>query len=1317
MDQKTGMPQKWLYSNDNHWSHTEYDAIYKFYTEELPAVKVQQQKRKSQQHVPQASSSSASSSASLFSTKEQKKAVIKPTTITAANTASAAAVMEKRNEVRAEVEKVTQPPGKVAAMVEAINKKIESIRQQQQIDKPQGAAATTVKQAKNVQGSASGSVATSSESLLTSANAFRVAVGQSIISQVNEMRSFIATKTAASAPQTNNVNVQTTNKKKTSTVTTNNEANNSSLTVAKLKSRVSDITGKGVSTLADGANTIATTVSTMAVRGAAAVVGGFNTVAATAVDVAGRSTHTVSHSASAFVGGASSAVNNAAVLAGHGASAVADGASTAATAAAQVAGDLLIKTQSFTNTLGSDVVIQGNELKKAASSAWESTKQSDKSTATATTTTVSTARSSYKKSTAKPPAPKVMVTTATKKTSTSAKSAATSELKNSLSTAAAAASQQAGVFLSKADVFKNTIGDAVVNQASSFRNAANDALENTKKAITSRLPAPAAAPAKAEKKKDTSAKPVKTTSAVSSPIVKKLSFFSSSSAKPEKAPQAAKKLAQPAPSQQKQQQQVSVALLARAEAFRQTLGHAVLSQASAFKQSAIDAKNALPTTLPSIKFNSTSAAGGTGSAASTSKQNQPPDFRQTQAAKVASAKSTKTSSKTSVDAAAGLVQNLGKDVLVMKDALVAAFKWQPTTLAQANASTTTTTTSKSKEASTKSSKNGAAGGGGAATASPLWGWANIIVHPTTPSISSTPEKTSWFTGKQAATPEKTSWFPGTGTGSSSLWGWKPTIVHPMTSSTSGGGFWNPTSYFSGGGSNSAGASNSATSPQFSWSPQNFAPSPPSSSSKNAVNPQWSWNPAAFPSTPRVALIAAGLIGCAYILGAAWTRVHDIKKSNNDGGIDGASPLSSSSSFDSKGALDGGDGIDNNESSTVAMNPFSSSIYDRDVSYGPSSNLFDGPGLSGAGAATAAAPVIGRSREALIAESQRRINVAKEALAKVAEAEQMAKQKQLEQEQATSSDKDEITANTANAASNKQKKSKADSFDMFRSIIQALSSVPSELPAKYDPVSSSIKEITKNESWTGPARDRSQKPLREEKYDVVAALFSAIMQQKEPPLRKHEKNKHKNTTSFSSSWDPVAAALDAAAGWQPPQPRKTTTTSGNNTNAGHSIGDQDKYDLTASLMAGLYTINPPRMDDGGAKWDPLTFVLASWAANLEHVSSQPVSPTYDPAAGMKGAEPSVVRSKYDWAQAVLKSEPPESSTKDDGDTSKRGGKRKWLMSTLKENVPNVLNWKGEEKQEQQQENKSRKESGNETVDDILADIGSVSTAIGTDRDEY
>jgi len=554
--------------------------------------------------------------------------------------------------------------------------------------------------------------------------------------------------------------------------------------------------------------------------------------------------------------------------------------------------------------------------------------------------------------------------------------------------------------------------------------------------------------------------------------------------------------------------------------------------------------------------------------------------------------------------------------------------------------------------------------------------------------------------------------------------------------------------------------------KWGWNPTTFT-----SSASSSCTPQWSWNPTNFPSSPRVALIAAGLIGCAYILGVAWKQVKTTTDTTTTASLN-SSEDSTEGALDTVAATRSEDGSmigiggasdveDDSENGTV-MTGYSSSIYDKSISLGPSSNLFDGPGLSGAGAVSSAAGVVGRSREELIVESQRRINAAKEALEKVEQQKTEAKVAAESATEAVAEQEEEMSAAVAvdqvshiatNINQSRNEKSIADSFDMVRSIVhsaalvqdwgtplttkydplqntignimtsqsqweisdwagpnkycpvtdilQGVSSAPppSRVASKYDPFCTFIKNIGTS-SWTGPARDRTKAPLREEKYDMIAALFSAIMLQKDPPLRK-DQNKDE------ISWDPVAVALDGAAGWQPPQPRSFNRAS--TTSPTINIGEQDKYDLTASLMAGLYTITPPRMADGGARWDPVKYLLSGWAAEWEGTAvdfSKPVSPTYDPAAAIKGAEASRVRSKYDWAQAVLQSEAPTHKV------SSSGNKRAWLMragSSLKEKAPRMLKWKHEER------SGDTIGSDDGDSDDAIRFVGSVSS--GSDRDDY
>ena len=1034
------------------------------------------------------------------------------------------------------------------------------------------------------------------------------------------------------------------------------------------------------------------------------------------------------------------------------------------------------------------------------------------------------------------------------------------------------------MLLGKADTFKNTIGNAALSQASSFKNAARDVFQSsTKTAISAASPAQAPAAHAADKKKN--AKPMKATAPSSQKSKPAVATATATAVKPAKKKQKG----------QEQEHKQSVELLAKAEAFRQSLGHAVLSQMTAFKQAAGNAKNILPT-LPAFNTATTTTTSSSSSSSSSRNQTKATVVKASSAqdksntANKLTKKFTKTnadmtkktifssSSPGSLNKATMLAESLSKDVIIMKDALVAAFTWQPTTLSQGATTTMRSTTTSSRTPSTevpaktsKGSGRGTADNTRGGNISPLWGWTNTVVHPTTPTTAATPEKTSWFTGKQAATPEKTSWFTGNagspdagaalpmwgwaptiffpstppsssssssstksdsrkeksapektswvlggGSRTSSLWNWAPTSVHPVTSTTSAVAAaaspspwgWNPSSYVSsasdsshakstgasaaaaaapfgwapqnfGASSSSSSSAGAASSSQWNWSPTNFFPPPPSSSSvgpgssSSNSSPPWSWNPTTFSNSPRVVLIAAGLIGCAYILGVAWKQ---------------ATTTISTSSSKAVGGVD-----DSSDSGTVMTTGFSSNIYDKSISLGPSSNLFDGPGLSGAGAASAAAGIVGRSREELIAESQRRINAAKEALEKVekqkveAEAaaaratEAVAKQ---EQAMSTAAEAAAVAGNTVSTSSSslaqashnamntdqkRKEKSIADSFDMVRNIVhsaalvqdwgmplttkydplqntigkmtssqsqwevsdwagpskycpvtdivQGLSSVPppSGVASKYDPLSTGIKTFGKS-SWTGPARDRTKAPLREEKYDMIASLFSAIMLQKDPPLRK---NQNKNDIS----WDLVAAALDAAANWQPPQPRSFHSNSRTSSST-VCINEHDKYDITASLMAGLYTITPPRMDDGGARWDPVKYLLSGfWASEWEGTAAdvaKPVSPTYDPAAGMKGAEASNVRSKYDWVQAVLQSEAPTSNV------SSNGGKRAWLMragSSLKENVPKMLKWKDRERSGDAP-NGSAFAGGSNGDDDEAVVIGLVSKAsVDRDRDDY
>ncbi len=1536
MDHRTGMPHKWLYSNDDHWSHSEYDTIYKHYTEGLPQ-QAKQQKASSSKIVDVNPVKSVSSSSSATTAKREQKNVVSKsskhvettTTTTTAAAPSSAAVTEKRKETVAEVQQVTQP-GKVAAMVDAINKQLEHAKKQFQHTAaavPSAAAAAA----------ASTEASELSSSLLTSANAFRVAVGHSIVAQVQEMRSFAANTATQAAGKV----------KEVLPISKEADGDSGSFSVAELKSQLSITARRGASLVVEGANTAANTAVAVAGRSASAVVDGAGAAATfasrsgsvvldrassaantaaivtsrgasvvaegagvaataaskgasrvaegagaaanTAVTVAGRS-------ASAFIDGASTVSNTAVSVASRGASAVADGAGTAATVASQQAAELLTKAESFSTTLGSAVLSQAAEFKKAASNALHSMKQGETTTTTAAAaprtsekkkaTATATATKSVSKAIAAP-APKQTVVA--KKTKTPAAKSSTIErngVNNALSAAAAAAAaapkfigattgavvdgataaastaaQQAGVLLGRADAFKNSLGGAVLSQASNFKNAANEALSNTKKAITSTpAAAPAAAPAPAaDKKKDAKSVKKADASAASAPSISMPRFFSNSAAKPvaTASQPTAKKQQKGQQQQQQREEKQSAILLARAESFRQTLGHAVLSQVSAFKQAAVNAKSSLPT-LPALRIPSIGSPTTASSSAKQAKTAAKAALSTAQKQSKNATKPAKTAVKTSsadtkkqntpsaspLSKATVLAESLSKDVVVMKDAIVAAFAWKPTTLVQGTASSSssslTTTSSKDVSSSkTNNSKKGraatataAAAGAGVATASPLWGWANTIVHPVTKTstASASPEKTSWFTAKQATVPEKTSWFTGKAATTPEKTSWFPSTSGTSAAAPSSSQWgWNPSTYFSPSSSAPSGTKTPSPSPApFGWSPRNFAPASPSSSSStkngaaanaqwnwaptnffpitsSTTNPQWSWNPTSFSSTPRVALIAAGLIGFAYILGVAWQKVNSSAANNNgefsltQGALDTASAATTSSSGNSReviglelaAATAAAAGVSSQSGtsspSSTSTDGFSSNIFDRNVSLGPSSDLYDGPALSGAGAASAAASTVGRSREELIAESQRRINAAKDALAKVekqkaeaAAAAAAAEERVAMQEQAmmaaqkaaataAASKTSKTSSSSATTTATKKEKSIADSFDMVRNLIhsaalvqdwgtplvtkydplqnaigtitsskwelsdwagpnkycpvtdvlQGLTSVQpaSEAASKYDPLSSSIKSMSTS-SWTGPTRDRTKSPLRDEKYDVVAALFAAIMLQKEPPLRK---NQNKSDTA----WDPVAAVLDAAQGWQPPQPRSFKT---NSKNGSVTISEADKYDLTASLMAGLYTIKAPTMkNEPGRRWDPVSFLLKGWAAEWEGTAAdvrRPVSPTYDPAAGMKGAESPKVRSKYDWAQAVLQSEAPKDTISTsrqrgsggDNGSQSGGGKRAWLMrasSSLKERVPKMLKWN----QEKVEVVVVEKNSGSDSEEAVVIAVGSVTRAVGSDRDDY
>ena len=178
-------------------------------------------------------------------------------------------------------------------------------------------------------------------------------------------------------------------------------------------------------------------------------------------------------------------------------------------------------------------------------------------------------------------------------------------------------------------------------------------------------------------------------------------------------------------------------------------------------------------------------------------------------------------------------------------------------------------------------------------------------------------------------------------------------------------------------------------------------------------------------------------------------------------------------------------------------------------------------------------------------------------------------------------------------------------------------------SKYDPLAASL-------TWTDASGSRSRSnPIRTgDKYDVVGALFSAFMAFADPPPPRRD-------DVAIAAWDPVAVALDAIAGYQPPQPRR-------------SSGGSSKYDPAVEMLSSLNALQPPKQSDGGARWDPLSWLLSGWAAEEWQgvggaeggASVRAVAARYDPLEDVKRVQPTRVVSKYDWAQAVLQSAAPQ-----------------------------------------------------------------------------
>lgn len=171
----------------------------------------------------------------------------------------------------------------------------------------------------------------------------------------------------------------------------------------------------------------------------------------------------------------------------------------------------------------------------------------------------------------------------------------------------------------------------------------------------------------------------------------------------------------------------------------------------------------------------------------------------------------------------------------------------------------------------------------------------------------------------------------------------------------------------------------------------------------------------------------------------------------------------------------------------------------------------------------------------------------------------------------------------------------------------LGASPSTTSSKFDPVSG-IAE------WKAPSRVTSGV----NKFDMVAVLLTADVRAPAKAL------------DGSDLWDPVAAVLDAAAGWTPPRPR--------------SLVEGDKYDPFPAAVDAVKDAKAPRLGDGGARWDPVAWLLAGWGGEWGEPSS---SETYDPVLALRHAEAPTSRSKFDLAQAVFQSEAPQGPSEGTG----------------------------------------------------------------------
>lgn len=148
-------------------------------------------------------------------------------------------------------------------------------------------------------------------------------------------------------------------------------------------------------------------------------------------------------------------------------------------------------------------------------------------------------------------------------------------------------------------------------------------------------------------------------------------------------------------------------------------------------------------------------------------------------------------------------------------------------------------------------------------------------------------------------------------------------------------------------------------------------------------------------------------------------------------------------------------------------------------------------------------------------------------------------------------------------------------------------------SKYDPLAQAIKASVTS-TWQAPSRAVNG----QESYDPLAALVHLVTHMQAPVA----------PTDGSDSWDPVAAARQAARDYRPPPTRAQE----------RAAGVVAKYDPLPGALAAALALEAPQRGDGGARWDPVSWLLDGWAGDWEEsTSASGGGHAYDPLAGING----------------------------------------------------------------------------------------------------